>query len=96
MSGRGGAYLFGFMHSFAIEFLHWKEERVELREKRREAVSNASPHRMSHLGSAVALGVGGWWGGSAGAAVWVILEKEVCVRVRGGQASGGNVATKPG
>lgn len=53
-------YLFDFMHSFAIELLHWKEER----ERRREAMGNAdgcSPsHASSWLGHSVGCWVMGW------------------------------------
>lgn len=47
-SGRE-AYLFDFMHSFAIEFLHCKEERVELRERKREAVGNTGGCAPLHV-----------------------------------------------
>lgn len=53
LAGAGrGAYLFDFMHSFAIEFLHWKQERVELRERRERpwATLVAVSHRTAHLG----------------------------------------------
>lgn len=48
------------MHSFAIEFLHWKEERVELRERRREAVGNAEVCVPSHVSSWLGHGFGCW------------------------------------
>lgn len=86
LAGAGrGAYLFDFMHSFAIEFLHWKQERVELRERRERpwATLVAVSHRTAHLGLATGLGVG-WWGESWGAVMWVILEEGLCAGQEGG------------
>lgn len=51
-------YLFDLMHSFAIEFLHCKEERVELRERKRDAVGNAGGYAPLHVLSWLGHGFG--------------------------------------
>lgn len=96
--GEGGAYLFDFMHSFAIEFLHWKEEKVELRARRREAMGNADSCAPSHVSSWLGHGFGCWMMGWKLGGCDVAHPREAGVRVQGGegcggQASGGSVGS---